>query len=246
VRRFAAVIPVVLLLLIACNGPNTPLADKGPPVVLPPYRTGEPLRGALPEPIGKITATQFAAVLKNISSWDGGTQQDRCSDATLCGFGFSKVSVTIEPAIDALNADSNNVTDNGTILARVQNIGHRPTGGFAGYELNPGPQYYYFVVRRTAHGPMWQLVPFFEGDTHDPQAVGKGGAFVDCGHNTRPTKTKAGFYTCKQSKKHIETSSLLDFSALNLVAQFFGVGDSFLDQAPGWVSCVYGCCTLSW
>jgi hypothetical protein len=245
VRRFAAVIPVVLLLLIACNGPNTPLADKGPPVVLPPYRTGQLLLGALPAPIGTVTAAQFRAAVKNISSWNGGSQQDRCSDATLCGFGFSKVPVTIEPAIDALNADSVNVTDKGTILARVQNIGQRPTAGFAGYELSPGPQYYYFVVRSTAQGPMWQLVPFLDSDTNNPKAV-KEGAFVDCGHKTRPTKSVAGFYTCKQSKKHIQTSSLLDFSALSAVAQFFGFGDSFLDQAPGWVSCVYGCCTLSW
>jgi hypothetical protein len=245
VRRLAAVIPVVLLLLIACNGPNTPLADKGPPVVPPPYRTGQPLLGALPAPIGKVTATQFAGVLKNISSWNGGSTQDRCSDATLCGFGFSKVPVTIEPAIDALHADKDNVTDNGTILARVQNIGHRPTGGFAGYELSPGPQFYYFVVRSTSQGARWQLVPFLDGDANAPQAI-KEGAFLDCGHNTRPTKSKAGFYTCKQSKEHIESASFLDFSTLNVVAQFFGFGDSFLDQAPGWVSCVYGCCTLSW
>jgi hypothetical protein len=188
-----------------------------------------------------VAAADFQSALGKITSWNGGHEQKRCTDMPLCGLGFSRVPVTLEPAIDAPDADSNDVGQNGTILVRIRNNGDRKTGGYALYELQP-KQDYYFVVHSSKDGPRWQLVPFTMGDTKKPEAL-MSGVFTGCGHYPPPPRASAAFYTCDESRKQAGQASLLDFSAFNVVAHFSHLAQ-FFDQSPAWVSCVFGCCTL--
>jgi hypothetical protein len=249
-RRHVAVTAMVALLVIGCNGENTPIPDRGPPRALPPNNGKESLRGVLPKPIGLISATEFQSVLDGIGSWVGGTKADRCTGAFLCGFGFSKVPVSIQPTFDAANANSNNVGANGTVLLQLKNLGHKETGGLGVYQLEAGKTYYVVVSSSGAGKARWDFVPFETGQTGKPTHSTGGGAFHSCGHKSAK-KSEAAFYSCKGSEGHdadatsnFTKAAMDDFGVIGALIHFTELQQSFLEQAPGWVSCAFGCCTL--
>jgi hypothetical protein len=248
-RRHVAVTAVVALLVVACNGENRPISPTGNPGVLPPNDGKQPLQGALSDPVGAITADNFRGAIHNIASWNGGNIADRCTDAPVCGFGFSKVPVSIEPAFDAANANFVNVGTNGTILLRLKNLGSRKTGSFGMYHLEPGKTYYVVVSSSTEGKANWEIVPFEETQTEKPSRGRDTGSFNDC-HHDPAKKSEAAFYTCRGSEEH--GADTLAGSKKAAMADFWMIGaivhlaefQFFLDQAPGWVSCAFGCCTL--
>jgi hypothetical protein len=250
-RRHVAVTAVVALLVVACNGENTPIPDRGPPQALPPNNGRDPLNGALPKPIGEISATEFQAVLDGIGSWVGGTTTRRCTDAPLCWVGFSKVPVSIQPTFDAANANSDNVGVKGTILLQLKNLGDKNAGGLSRYKLK-AHETYYVVVRSVGNGQAaWELVHFEDGQHEAPKHSEDTGSFHSCQHNRAPS-SMAGFYSCEDSPyrgaagtaSSSKKASMVDLGTLGAITHINAFGLSFLQQAPGWVSCAFGCCTL--
>lgn len=250
-RRHVAVTAVLALLVAACNGKNTPIPDRGPPQALPPNNGREPLKGALPKPIGEISATEFQAVIDGIGSWVGGTAADRCTDAPLCGFGFSKVRVSIQPPFDAANANFENVGVNGTILLQLKNLGDKNAGGLSRYKLK-AHQTYYVVVKSLGNGQAgWEIVHFEDKQAEMPKHSTDVGSFHSCRHDPAPS-SMAAFYSCDDSPyrggagttSRPKKASLLDLGMLGVLTHFDALELSFLEQAPGWVSCAFGCCTL--
>ncbi|HMH24961.1 MAG TPA: hypothetical protein VK542_00090 [Gemmatimonadaceae bacterium] len=250
-RRHVAVTAVVALLVVACNGENTPIPDRGPPRALPPNNGREPLKGALPKPIGEITASEFQAVIDGIGSWVGGTTTDRCTDAPLCGLGFSKVPVSIQPAFDAANANPNNVGIKGTILLQLKNLGDKNAGGLSRYKLKKH-ETYYVVVKSLGNGQAgWEIVHFEDNHGEPPKPSGDSGSFHSCQHNPA-TSSMAAFYSCDNSPNRgasriassSKKASMVDLGMLGALMHFNAFSLTFLEQAPGWVSCAFGCCTL--
>jgi hypothetical protein len=248
-RRHVAVTAVVALLVIACTGENRPITPTGTPGGLPPNDGKQPLQGALSDPIGSITAANFRSAIHNIASWNGGSIADRCTDAPLCGLGSSKVPVSIEPAFDAGNANFINVGTKGTILLRLKNLGSRKTGGLGLYHLEPGKTYYVVVSSSSGGKASWEIVPFEEAQIENPSHGKDSGSFNSC-HHDPATKSEAGFYTCRGAPKYVgdtlsssKKAAIADFGMIGAIVHFAQF-QSFLDQAPGWVSCAFGCCTL--
>ena len=250
-RRHVAVTAVVALLVVACNSENTPIPDRGPPRALPPNNGREPLKGALPKPIGEISAREFQAVIDGIGSWVGGTATDRCTDVPLCGFGLSKVPVSIQPPFDAANANFDNVGVNGTILLQLKNLGDKNAGGLSRYKLK-AHQTYYVVVRSLGNGQAgWEIVHFEDKQAEMPTHSTDVGSFHSCQHDPATSST-AAFYSCEDSPSRSgsatasssKKASMLDLGMFGALMHFTTFELSFLDQAPGWVSCAFGCCTL--
>jgi len=249
-RRHVAVTAVVALLIIACNGENTPIPDRGHPAALPPNDGKQPLQGALSDPIGTITADNFRYAIHNIPSWDGGSIAHRCTENPVCDLGFSKQPVSIEPAFDAANANFINVGTKGTILLRLKNLGTKKTGGLGLYHLEPGKTYYAVVSSSSGGKATWEIVPFEESQTENPIHGKDSGSFNGC-HHDPAKKSEAAFYTCHGSEGHAADSlsgpkkaAMADFGMIGAIVHFAEFQLSFLDQAPGWVSCAFGCCTL--
>ena len=250
-RRHVAVTAVVVLLVVACNGENTPIPDRGPPRALPPNDGKQPLQGALSDPIGTITADNFRAAIHNITSWDGGSIGHRCTENPVCDLGFSKQPVSIEPAFDAANANFINVGTNGTILLRLRNLGSKKTGGRGLYHLEPGKTYYVVVTSSSGGKANWQIVHFEDKHGEPPTPSGDKGSFHSCQHNPANI-SKAAFYSCEDSPyreaagtaSSSKKASMVDLGMLGALMHFNALELSFLDQAPGWVSCAFGCCTL--
>ena len=249
-HRIAFAVAVCTLMSLACapSSENTPLPNSGPIVPKPAFDARVPLEGALPQGMGKIDATQFRAAVANIKSWNGGGKGKRCTPPWGCGAGFSKEPVTIEPAHDAANAAFTNVGSNGSIVLRLKNVGKKKTGGWGLYELEPGITYYVVVSSANGTTGRWDLVPFADNQTTQPVSI-QTGNFKSCDHGSSPPASSAAFYGCDEAKKYAgDSTSLVKTASLGvfeLAADAFQlVLVSIFDQAPAWVSCAYGCCTL--
>lgn len=253
-RRHLAVIATVSILVVACNGENRPIADRGTRRALPPRKLAEPLTGALPRKIGEITAAEFKVVLAGIPYWVGGTHTGRCTDAFLCGLGLSKVDVSIQPTFDAANAGIDNVGENGTILLQLKNAGDKNAGGLGRYKLEAGKTYYVIVSSIPNNGARWEIVHFEDNQTEKPQHPTEkenSGTFHGCNHSP-VLASSAGFYPCgsspglalRDTSSNLQKAALGDFVIIGALTHFAAFLPSFLMQSPGWVSCAVGCCTL--
>jgi hypothetical protein len=253
-RSLVALTAAVAFVLVACESENRPIPGAGDGGNPPTNNAKEPLEGGLPKPLGTVTAAEFRTAVMNIPSWRGGATAKRCTDAPLCGLSFSKVPVTIEPAFDAVNANFANVGVNGTILLRMKNVGgRRTTRNFAGYELEPGVFYYVVVSSADGQTGRWDLLPFDLANPKDPGTSSQYGPFHDCDHYQKRRWSKAGFYTCADAQKQpdekpasLQKASLAVFgmAGLSTLAHVAVAAFSLFDQATGWVSCAFGCCTL--
>lgn len=225
------------LALLACNEVSTPFGDQSGTSgrVKPPE-----LQGALQAELGSDWK-DFDRALATINPWTGGHQQNRCSDALLCGLGFSKVPVRIQANPEANYADSTNVGTFGTILMKIVNVGKRRTEG---YDLAPSPLEYYVVVKHTDPARWeWRLVE--TGGISPARLVGGWQPFHNCEHVYVPKKSSANFQRCSDPEPDpLKKAGLFDLTTVShTLAQ--GMQSLFGLESPGWISCAYGCCTLA-
>jgi len=236
VRLHQTLTTTICLVLFACNEPSIPFGDQsGTSGRVKP----EELQGTLHAQLGTNWA-DFDRALGTIKPWTGGHEKKRCSDMFACGLGFSKVLVQIQANPESMSADYNNVGTYGTILMKLSNTGDRPTGQ---YGLRPHPIEYYVVVKHIdPSGWQWALVE--KGGTAPPR-VGVWYPFHDCTPHHPPTKSVANFQTCHDPEPvAIRTSSLLGVTELG-----YSLGKlilAFEFESPAWISCAYGCCTLTY
>jgi hypothetical protein len=226
---------VLVPILLACSEPSTPFGDQ---TGTSGRRNPPELQGALHAPLGTNWA-DFDRALSTVNPWTGGHEQKRCSDKFACGFLLSKVKVQIQANPESMFADSTNVGTNGTILIKLVNTGDRPT---AKYDLNASPMEYYVVVKHT-NPAAWQWAFVEKGGTAPPR-VRAWHDFNACEphpHDT-PTKSVANFQRC--GDPYPEAVKRASFLALTEVWSSLTQALEFELEAPGWISCAYGCCTL--
>lgn len=226
------------LVLCGCNGERKAYPPSGHP---------GPLAGRLPRSVKEVSAAELESVVGTVK-WIGGHSVRRCSTMFLCGFGASKVDVYIEANEEARLADYVNVGKEGTALIRVTNQGEKTTGMF---NIKPHPFVYIVTVYST--GPdsaKWYLLETFPGQTGQPP-VADSGSFKGCHKQNHPVPavSYATFQRCStKPNTAMERASVLSFSAIEeLLSGFVSTlaFDSSL-ESPGWISCAYGCCTMTY
>jgi hypothetical protein len=239
VRLHQTLMATLMVFLLACDDSGTPFGDQSGTSgrVKPPE-----LHGALHASLGSDW-TDFERALATVTPWTGGWEQKRCSNMLLCGLSFSKVPVRLQANPEAKDADSTNVGTHGTILMKLVNTGNRPT---AKYDLNPSPSEYYVVVRRS-DPPAWQWALVEKaGGSAQPRVVGDWKAFSPCvPKHPVPTVSSARFRDCGDKElSGVKKSSM--FGLAGVSHSLSAIQFALFAEAPGWISCAYGCCTLAY
>lgn len=226
------------LVLCGCNGERKEY---------PPSSHPGPLAGRLPRSVKEVGAAEFDSVIGTVK-WIEGHSVRRCSTTFLCGLGASKVDVYIEANEDARLADYGNVGKEGTALIRVTNRGEKTTGMF---NIKPHPFVYIFTVYSTGlNSAEWDLKETFPGQTGAPP-VASHGSFKGCHKQNHPVPavSYATFQRCStKPQTAMERASVLSFSAIEELLSGFAstLASEFSVESPTWVSCAYGCCTMTY
>jgi hypothetical protein len=225
VYRFKAIIAMLAVSIAGCN-PHPPVSKQ--PTETPQPRT---LAGRLPKSFESMSAAEFDAVANSVQ-WVGGHVASRCADPA-CAL---RVPVEIEANADGRFTDSTNTGANGTLLARVTNTGDSQT---AIYHFRPAPYTYFFLVRKPVRSsPGWILLERQPG--HAPDSVAAG-PFEGCFDHPPATVSLADFRACGSGVPMAHTIAREPAPGPAVSAEGL-----FSAEAPGWISCAYGCCTMAY
>ncbi len=225
--RFKAIIAMLAVSSAGCVG-VTGGGPSGQPTDAPQRGT---IAGRLPKNFESLSAAEFDAVANSVH-WVDGYRASRCASPACT----VRVPVEIQPNEDGRFADSTNTGVNGTLLARVRNTGDVQT---AIYHFRPAPYTYFFLVRKPVRSsPSWVLLERQPG--HAPDSVAAG-PFEGCFDHPPATVSLADFRACGSGVPMAHTIAREPAPGPAAAAEAF-----FLMEAPAWVSCAYGCCTMTY
>ncbi|MGH7652228.1 MAG: hypothetical protein ACREMS_10345 [Gemmatimonadaceae bacterium] len=191
------------------------------------------LRGVLSQSYAIMSPTQFDSLVNNVD-WTGGNTRDRCTNEA-CD---TTVKVRIDANKTSYKIDSTNSGTQGTIVARVRNMGSATT--FM-YHFKPGPNYtYYFLVKQSGVSSIWVLLEKRVGFAADSIASGP---FTRCYHPPIAS-ARADFRDCTP----VVTSGIGGPQVTALVSEGLAGTtahpSSAVAEKPAWIGCAYGCCPM--
>jgi hypothetical protein len=192
-------------------------------------------RGILTQSFATMSATQFDSLVNNVE-WVDGNTRDRCTSAA-CN---TTVKVRIDANKTSYKIDSTNSGTQGTLVARVQNLGSDTT--FM-YHFKPGPNYtYYFLVKQSGVSSIWVLLEKRVGAA--PDSVGSG-RFKGCFDHPAATSARADFRDCLPRVAMVSATP----HVTALVSDVFAATTAHslatqVVEKPAWIGCAYGCCPM--
>lgn len=199
----------------------------------PPVRLALP--GDLPRPLAQMTSGELFAV-GGALQWDNGPVQDRdCARGSCRG------------RIDAVRDQTpgpGNISANGTIVARLVNLGRdgRDDGPENRYGTRPGQQEFYIIALKNGDGWSWTVREANRGSADAPRETASG-AWTSCRHdpaNAAHPKGRSQFASCGAAAGDEE---LLRASGPRLARDYATSLVPYNPLDPGWLSCTDGCCT---
>lgn len=241
-RRVRHVAIGIVILAAACGRKDSrPRADSSTaPVALAPAsaatssaRTGgaPAMPGALAKPIDSYTGDEFFAFTTHLT-YAGSHERDRaCKNSSGCGgpkpTKKTKVQVSAVATQDSLG--ESNVPEFGVLYARAINLGAEEEARY-GLRADKKLRYYVIVQRDTAGRMRWRLE---ELDASAPRRHTQvaSGTFHPCGHPWKPG-ARADFKTCEAPERGDTVVTM-------------GLALQSWDDAPIWIGCESGCCTLA-
>ena len=227
---------IVFMLLAACGGrhrgPDTDSSHAPAPGAARQLGTaasrGRTYPGALTKPVDAYSGDELDELTRRLEFTGAHQRERRCRGAAGCdGVAPSRrTSVEVSAVATQDSLDAGDLPEFGVVQLRAVNRGDAIE---ARYGIRPGGALrYYLIVQRDSSGGMrWRLE---ELDTTPPRrhlqvATGR---VVGCGHPWAPG-ARADFRTCEQT----------DTAATTVATR------SLVMDAPMWIDCSMGCCTIS-
>lgn len=194
------------------------------------------LHGILLQSYSSLSGTQFDTLVKHIN-WIDGKTRDRCIDSTCT----AKVAVSIDANESSYTIDSLNPGAEGTLVARVQNMGASTAYM---YHFRPAPYRYFFLVRRPGGGPTrWILLEQVAGSAPDSVA---GGPFRGCWDHPPATSAHADFRNCgPRITSTFDGTRVASLATVIAPSSPQSLRQSAI-EAGSWIGCAYGCCPLTY
>ena len=199
---------VVVAAVLALGARQTPLAV--------------PLDGDLPRPLGEISSNELFEFGQSLRFDNGPVQQRICARAGCNG--------RVDGVRDQVPGPAN-ISANGTIVARLVNLGRpgdgQDEGAEAVYRTERSEQSaFYIVAVRSGSGWSWTVRRAVRGQAGAPDEMSSG-TWVSCRHdpnNPNHPRGKSEFARCPGQG---------------------GAGTLFPPDDPAWITCSDGCCTAN-
>jgi hypothetical protein len=179
------------------------------------------LPGDLPKPLGQMTSGELWDVGQRLGYDNGPVQGRNCARGACMG----RVDAVREQV-----AGPGNISPNGTIVARLMNLGRQGSGDDDGPENiyrteRDGSARFYIVAVPVDGGWRWSVRKAVRNDGNAPVETAAGN-WVTCRHdrnNPAHPKGRSEFARCPGPQG--------------------GAGGLFPPNDPAWVECSDGCCT---
>jgi len=185
------------------------------------HKNRVPLDGDLPVALGQITSDQLFQFGRTLRFDNGPVQQRICARAGCNG--------RVDGVRDQVPGPAN-ISDNGTIVARLVNLGRAGSGEDEGDEAvyhtarENGQVDFYIVAVKSRSGWSWSIRRAVRGETTPPAELASGN-WISCRHdpnNPNHPRGKSEFARCPNQG---------------------GAGALFPPNDPAWITCSDGCCT---
>lgn len=185
-----------------------------------PTRPPLPLAGDLPKPLAQMTSQELWTFGNGLQYDNGPVQQRICARAGCNG----RVDAVREQVPGPAN-----ISANGTVVARLMNLGRQEGGQDEGAESiygieRDGAARFYLIALKTQDGWSWTVRKALPGGTGAPEEL-RAGNWIACRHDpNNPThpKGRSEFARCPGQG---------------------GAGALFPPTDPAWIECSDGCCT---
>lgn len=186
-----------------------------------PTRAQLPLDGDLPRPLADLSSNELFEFGQSLRFDNGPVQQRICARAGCNG--------RVDGVRDQVPG-AGNISANGTVVARLVNLGRpgdgQDEGAEAVYRTERQEQAaYYIVALRSANGWTWTVRKAVRGQSGPTEEMSSGN-WVSCRHDpNNPThpRGKSEFARCPGQ----------------------GAGALFPPNDPAWITCSDGCCTAN-
>jgi len=198
------------------------------------------LPGDLAKPLGQMTSAELWTA-GNALRFDNGPVQGRDCQRGAC-------SGRIDAVRDQI-AGAASISPNGTIVARLVNLGRPAGGNDEGSEnrygtARDGSAAFYIVALRDGNGWRWTVREAIRGGTGAPRETASG-SWVTCKHDASAPghpKGRSEFASCSTGTGD-DAGASSNGPHAGVDHQSSALRVMYNPRDPGWLSCSDGCCT---